>query len=228
MTRPSRRDVIVLGLAAALPGTRAAAAEPVGVGGIAELVNVAWGTVPEHPRVELAEADAVLMGETIETEHESAAEILFADGSRLTVAENAVLTIDAFVYNPETQGGLSSLSFVKGSFRFVSGAMPKENVELITPTVSMGIRGTEILIDVAADGGTEVSTLSGETLCVSRRSGRRLRVLARQSVLANSGGVWVGGVRNFVHTPRSLAIVRGLAAARAQWRIRRRRRRDRR
>jgi hypothetical protein len=44
----------------------------------------------------------------------------------------------------------------KGLFRFVSGSMPKDQVRLVTPTVSIGIRGTVVKVRVNENGSGTV------------------------------------------------------------------------
>src|SRR5690349_6426440 len=102
-----------------------------GVGAVNDIINVAWCTIAGTARDELDDEDPVFMQEVIETEDESAVVIVFADGSKLTVGENARLTIDNYVYDP-SGGGAAAIKMVKGAFRFVSGTIPKENVKLET------------------------------------------------------------------------------------------------
>jgi hypothetical protein len=194
-----------------------------GVGSVDDIVNVGWATIGTEPRDEVDYQDAVFMAELIETEDESAIVILFADGSKLTVGENAKLTIDKYVYDPGGSGE-AAIKMVKGAFRFVSGSIPKGNVKLETPTVTIGIRGTELVFDVADDGETEMSAVSGEADCTDG-SGERLTVLANQSILVGKDRRFRGRVRRFLHRSRSLAVAEGLDGARKRWRIRKERKR---
>jgi FecR-like protein len=194
-----------------------------GVGAVNDIINVAWCTIAGAARDELDDEDPVFMQEVIETEDESAVVIVFADGSKLTVGENARLTIDNYVYDP-SGGGAAAIKMVKGAFRFVSGTIPKENVKLETPTVTIGIRGTELVFDVAEDGETEMSTVSGEADCTDG-SGETLAVAANQSILVGSNRRFRGRVRRFLHRSRSLAVADGLEGARKRWRIRKQKRR---
>jgi hypothetical protein len=114
----------------------------------------------------------------------------------------------------------------KGAFRFLSGAIPKEKVKISTPTVTIGIRGTELVLDVAEDGETEMSTVAGEADCTDG-GGETLTVRVDESVLVGSNRRFRGKVRRFRHVSRSLAIVAGLDGARARWRIRKERHRRR-
>lgn len=219
----SRRHILRASLTAAgvmiLPGRSLAADEP-GVGDVHDIVNVAYGTPPGEAREELELADAVYFNEVIETDGESALELVFTDESRLTMGENSSLIIDEFIYDPASGDGRSTLTLTRGAFRYVSGLMPKENVAINTPTMTAGIRGTELVFSVDGDGQSEMSVIEGEVECRSRVSGRVLRVLRRQSALIDRAGKWQGGVRDFVHEIRSIAIAEGLGGARRRWRIR--------
>jgi hypothetical protein len=163
------------------------------------------------------------MNELIETDDESAVEIKFSDGSKLTVGENAKIVIDTYVYNPGGEAK-QAITLTKGAFRFVSGAIPKENVKLKTPTVTIGIRGTELIFDVADDGETEMSTVTGAADATDG-AGETLTVGVDESVLVGSDRKFRGRVRKFRHKSRSLAIAEGLEGARKRWRIRKARKR---
>ncbi len=219
----SRRHILRASLTAAgvliLPGRSHAADEP-RVGDVHDIVNLAYGTPPGETRAELELADPIYFAEIVETDDESALELLFADESRLTMGENSSLTIDEFVYDPASGDGRSTLTLTRGAFRYVSGLMPKENIAINTPTMTAGIRGTELVFSVDDDGQSQMSVIEGEVECRSRVSGRILRVLRQQSALIDRTGKWQGGVRDFVHEVRSVAIAEGLGEARRRWRIR--------
>ena len=219
----TRREAVVAGGALLTLGVARAAEDEGGVGGVADIVNVAWGTVAPEPREEIEFEDDVYMNELIETDDESAVEIKFSDGSKLTVGENAKVVIDAYVYNP---GGENSqaITLTKGAFRFLSGTIPKEKVSIKTPTVTIGIRGTELVLDVAEDGETEMSTVTGEADATDG-GGETLTVAADESVLIGPDRRFRGRVRKFRHKSRSLAVAEGLEGARRRWRIRKVRKR---
>lgn len=205
-------------------GSARAEGDENGVGAVNDIVNVGWATIAGAARDEIDVEDDVFMQEVIETEDESAVVIVFADGSKLTVGENARLTIDKYVYSPAGNSGEAAIKMIKGAFRFTSGSIPKENVKLETPTVTIGIRGTELVFDIAEDGETEMSAVSGEADCTDG-SGERLTVLANQSILVGKDRRFRGRVRRFLHRSRSLAVAEGLEGARQRWRIRKERRR---
>ncbi|HEY7689774.1 MAG TPA: FecR family protein [Dongiaceae bacterium] len=130
------------------------------VGSANDVVNQAWGTPPDAGRIELAATSPVHRNELLETGQESAVEVIFADDSRLTMGQSARVTVDEFVF-ADPANSRSVINLTKGAFRFVSGKMAEEKVTLKTPTATMVIRGTELKIDVADDGQTEVSVIEG-------------------------------------------------------------------
>lgn len=220
----TRRDAVLLGASAlALPAV-ARGESAAGVGSVDDIVNYGWATIAPDPRAEIEFEDSVFMNETIETDDESAVVVRFSDGSKLTLGENAKVVVDAYVFDPAGSGGAQTITLAKGAFRFLSGTMAKESVKLKTPTVTIGIRGTELIFDVADDGETEMSTIAGEADCTDG-AGETLTVGAEQSVLIGSDRRFRGRVRRFRHRSRSLAINEGLDGARRQWRIRKQKKR---
>jgi len=220
----TRREAVLSTAAVlALPAPVRAEVADDGVGNVNDIVNYGWATVAPEPREEIEFEDAVYMDEVIETGAESAIEVHFADGSKLTVGENAKVVIDKYVYDP---GGASAqaITLTKGAFRFLSGSIPKENVTLKTPTVTIGIRGTELVFDVADDGETEMSTVSGEADCTDG-GGETLTVAADESVLIGANRRFRGKVRKFRHVSRSIAVAEGLDGARRRWPVRKARKR---
>ncbi len=96
---------------------------------------------------ELALGNQVFVGDEISTGQDARLLIGFDDDSKLTLGENARITIDRFVYAP---GGNSSqaLAMVIGVFRFASGKIGEESpddVAFSTPVATIGIRGTVFL-----------------------------------------------------------------------------------
>ena len=93
----------------------------------------------------------IFQGDTIVTESNGAAGIIFSDGSVVTLGPSGKIIIEDFLLNPAEQK-LSFLSrIIKGSVAFVSGAIGRispEAVQFKTPTATLGLRGTKILIQV--------------------------------------------------------------------------------
>ena len=64
---------------------------------------------------------AIRLQDQVLTKDDSALQILLLDRSTFTVGQNARITIDRFVYDPDTSVGTISARAAKGAFRFMSG-----------------------------------------------------------------------------------------------------------
>jgi hypothetical protein len=191
--------------ALAVGAGRALASE--NVGALETAAHEVWGTPVGAARAALKEAAAIFRNERLETGDESAAGVRFVDASQLTLGSNANVVVDEYVFAGEASR--SVITMTKGAFRFVSGQMPEKNVKLKTPTVTIGIRGTALKIDVYDDGSTELSTVEGAATIVSLITNEALDILAGHSVLADKDGVF-GVIRDFIHKSRDEAIERGI------------------
>jgi hypothetical protein len=91
---------------------------------------------------------AVMLGDTIQTDPESKVHLLLIDNSEFTVGENAHLTIDEYIFDKENLNqNRGRFSILKGAFMFTSGLLSKNDkpdVELKTAYGSIGIRGTKV------------------------------------------------------------------------------------
>lgn len=107
-------------------------------------------------------ADPVFATDMVETDSDGATELQFLDNTRLTVGANAKVKLDDFVYDPSSELGAGKISLALGAFRYVGGEMKnEEKLKLVTPTATLTIRGTRLIIYVAKNGTTEVNVISG-------------------------------------------------------------------
>ena len=93
----------------------------------------------------------IFLGDTIVTESGGAVGIIFSDGSVLTLGPSGKIIIEDFLLNPAEQKVSFISRVIKGSVAFVSGAIGRispEAVQFKTPTATLGLRGTKILIQV--------------------------------------------------------------------------------
>jgi hypothetical protein len=225
--RQSRRTILKWTAAAgALTMLPAARADELGaVGLVNDIVNFAWGTAPGEPREEMEHEDPAFMQELVETGDESAIVILFADGSKLTLGENSEAVIDEFIYDPAANSGNQSIKLTKGAFRYVSGALPKENVKIETPAATLGIRGTELVIDITPEGDVEASTEAGKAIW--RPKGEDAEEIVGAGFVFQIGrdGRRRGRKQRRRMVIRSIAIAEGLDRARVRWPVRKPKRR---
>jgi hypothetical protein len=73
------------------------------------------------------------------------------DDTRLTLGPGSELLIREFEFNPSSYAGDLAVSFLKGTARVVTGLIGRnspEKVRFSTPTATIGIRGTEFVVDV--------------------------------------------------------------------------------
>ena len=98
----------------------------------------------------------VQANELITTSATDRAHLVFLDGSSLTVGPDARLTIDKFVYDPNTKKGELAINASKGVFRLVGGKISKTNpITITTPSSTIGIRGGITIVSV-----TQVQTIA--------------------------------------------------------------------
>ncbi|WP_374652841.1 FecR domain-containing protein [Dongia sp.] len=106
--------------------------------------------------------DQVSALDTVQTGDGGATSMQFLDETRFDVGPNAMVKLDDFVFDPMSTIGAGKISMAVGAFRYVGGKMKSdENVKLVTPTATMTIRGTELVIFVGLDGTTEVNVIDG-------------------------------------------------------------------
>lgn len=160
-----------------------ASAEPeVGSVGQREFLG-AIGTRETGEQHDLYFNEAVYSNEAVETNATAATNLVFLDNTNLYVGANSRVVLDKFVYDPEQRLGDVAISFGKGAFRFITGDIEnKDNVSLKTPTATMTIRGTELLIFVLSDGTSEVNVLEGAVDLVPCESDEPVRVNAGQAL----------------------------------------------
>jgi len=104
----------------------------------------------------------VFAGETVRTPHDGSTVLQFADQTQLQVGQGSSVVLDRFVYDPNTGLGDEAISFSQGIFRFISGRTKNEgSTGLTTPTATLTIRGTKLIIYVANDGSTTVAIIEG-------------------------------------------------------------------
>lgn len=88
--------------------------------------------------------------------------ITFADNTRMQVTEHSRLLVDDFVYDPNKSTGRLAMKVALGTVRYASGAIAKNNpvnVNVRTPTATVGVRGTDFISVVDELGQSTVVLL---------------------------------------------------------------------
>src|SRR5882724_10374260 len=144
------RTILLATTALALPVT------PFGIGEAAAKVGVTSATDGDPLGKPPSEAERVLRigidvqaNEVVTTKANDRAHLVFLDGSSLTVGPNARLTIDKFVFDPNTKTGELALTATQGVFRLVGGKISKTSpITITTPSSTIGIRGGIVVFNV--------------------------------------------------------------------------------
>ena len=109
----------------------------------------------------LAVGDPVFQGDEIATGNGSLG-VTLADQTTFSMAANGQITLDEMIYDPSTQEGTIAFSVTEGLFTFVSGMVAKTDpnaMAINTPVATIGIRGTQLGLEVKEDGVTNVSLM---------------------------------------------------------------------
>ncbi len=89
--------------------------------------------------------------DTLITQNNSTAGIIFTDGTTFTVGPNTEFEMRNYLFEPETNIYDFSLHLKKGSAVYNSGKIGKlapDAVNLSTPRATIGVRGTRLIIKV--------------------------------------------------------------------------------
>ncbi|MBL8780653.1 MAG: FecR domain-containing protein [Alphaproteobacteria bacterium] len=139
-----RMTVLALLVPATLGLSAAAFAE--NVGEATRVQRFAYQTMPQAQKAPIYRLDPVVRNARLETVPSGALEVTFTDGSRLTLGSASSVVVDNYVFGGAQGAGGQTLKMTRGLFRFVSGSMPKDQVKLQTPSVTIGIRGTIVKV----------------------------------------------------------------------------------
>ncbi|MDB5941414.1 MAG: hypothetical protein JWQ13_980 [Ramlibacter sp.] len=101
---------------------------------------------------------AVYRGDRVLTRAGAAAGITLMDGTQLAVGPNSTVTVQAFQFDTTTRQGSLLVDVARGAMRMVSGLIARadpRSVSINTPTATIGIRGTDFVVDVGDDTKTQ-------------------------------------------------------------------------
>lgn len=170
----------------------------------AEPVGKASAMIPQASqqsqgsRSDLRLRDNIIRNAELATAERGALEVTFLDGSKLTMGQNSRLTVDEYVYSGNTSASKQTVRYTKGLFRYVSGSIPKDNVKIETPTVTIGIRGTIFRTALLDDGSGLTSVEYGpngeeyEVVLTSKKTGKTIVLRSGQKVGFDVDGVFEG------------------------------------
>src|SRR4051812_25627512 len=104
-------------------------------------------------------------GDTVHTGQDGRAQIRFSDGAYVSLQPNTEFAIRDYNFEGKTDGSERGLfGLAKGAMRTVTGLIGRVNRKqyaIVTPTATIGIRGTGGRIEVLNDGSTLINGTSG-------------------------------------------------------------------
>jgi hypothetical protein len=107
--------------------------------------------VTESASSQINVGDGVLRDETVRTGLDSAARLVMADSTNLSLGPNATIKLDRTVFNDEHSYRDIAIRLTTGAFRFVTGHSEKIAYKITTSLATIGVRGT--ILDILAQRG---------------------------------------------------------------------------
>lgn len=98
--------------------------------------------------------DPVQESDRVMSRNESSVGISMNDETLLSLGPNSTLVIDKYAYDPVTRDGRVATSILKGTLRYVTGLighLHPEAIKVTTENSTIGIRGTEFIVQVPGD-----------------------------------------------------------------------------
>lgn len=155
MPVPVIKSVLILALGCvAVPDglTDALAANPAGI------VKTVKGNAQIErggARTGAAVGSLVFGSDRIVTGPDSSIGITLRDNTQLAAGANSILDLNKFAFDTTTHDGVLDASIKRGTLAVISGKLSKANPDAVrfnTPTATLGVRGTEFIIEVGDTG----------------------------------------------------------------------------
>src|SRR5437588_2717984 len=132
--------------------------------------------------------DGLLRDEVVRTGLDSAARLVMADSTNLSLGPNATLKLDRTVFDDEHHYRDVAIRLTSGAFRFVTGHSEKAAYTITTPLATIGVRGT--VLDILSQRGktTVVLQEGASTVCTSNRQCIDLTQPGDTAIITSGGG----------------------------------------
>ena len=132
--------------------------------------------------------DALLRDETVRTGADSAARLVMADSTNLSLGPSSTIKLDRTVFNDEHTYRDIAIRLTTGAFRFVTGHSEKTAYKITTPLASIGVRGT--ILDILSQRGktTVVLQEGASSVCTLSFQCIQLTQPGDTAVITSTGG----------------------------------------
>lgn len=160
-----------------------------GVGEVSNLSGTLSVTNADGTSRLLAVKSQVQPGDTLTTEAGTYARVKFIDGGEVVLRPGSQVKIDAYSYDQAKPAADNQvISLLKGGLRAITGLLGKRNrnkVSYVTPTATIGIRGTNLGAQLDADNNLHVDVAEGAVVITNK--GGQLEVSVGQFAFVKSG-----------------------------------------
>lgn len=123
-------------------------------GGTAKHVQGAVRVEPDGASLPLRVGDRLQEKDRVVVPAGGAAGITLRDDTRISLGSGATLVLNQFKFDPQTQEGTVETSILSGAMRYVTGLVGRHRhdaVRVRTATTTVGIRGTDFIVEVGDD-----------------------------------------------------------------------------
>ena len=107
----------------------------------------------DNQSIELQEGDSIYLNDIIEAKGGSIG-LTFTDETTFSIDAGSQIVVDEFVYDPGNTGSMN-INVLAGNFSYISGEISKMDgeVEIVTPTATLTVQGTNVAGKVSLEGG---------------------------------------------------------------------------
>ncbi|WP_232511899.1 FecR domain-containing protein [Herbaspirillum sp. meg3] len=106
------------------------------------------------PPVIVHVGDRLFSGDRVVTGDGAAVGITLRDDTLVSLGPKSTFVLEQYNFNESSGEGNVAVRVVKGTLRYVTGLIGKhapERQQVMTPTATIGIRGTDFIVDVASE-----------------------------------------------------------------------------
>lgn len=124
------------------------------VGRVVWVKGVFTAVMPNNEKRQLQKTSLIYVNDTLSTDSNTKAEIVFTDNTLMTFRPNTKFYIDQYSYKPSKKKGSVGtyvMNLIEGGFRTITGLIPKANppdYQVNTPVATIGVRGTDYVVYV--------------------------------------------------------------------------------
>ncbi len=138
----------------------------------------------------LKTGDDIFANQTVATDANGVGQFEFKDKTKLAIGPGSTVVIDNFVYNPNSSGSKVVLDLTRGSFRFITGKAHHDAYEIVTPTATIGVRGTAFDLYVGDTGEVAIAMINGAVQVCPKSGACRLHDIVGRFLHMSVDGVF--------------------------------------